>query len=45
MCKKTTNNDVFKKYTLICAINSRGLVGFKLYEFTTNEKFFEKIYK
>lgn len=30
--KKTTNNAVFKKYTLVCAINSFGVVGFELYE-------------
>lgn len=30
--KKTTNNAVFKKYTLVCAINSKGIVGFELYE-------------
>lgn len=30
--KKTTNNVVFKKYTLVCAINSKGIVGFELYE-------------
>ena len=29
---KTTNNAVFKKYTLVCAINSRGIVGWILYE-------------
>ena len=22
----------FKKYTLVCAINSKGIVGFELYE-------------
>jgi transposase len=32
MRKKTTNNAVFKKYTLVCAINSKGIVGFELYE-------------
>ena len=30
--KKTTNNAVFKKYTLVCAINLFGVVGFELYE-------------
>ena len=32
MCKKTTNNAVFKKYTLICAINHKGIIGWELYE-------------
>ena len=33
MCKKkTTNNAVFKKYTLICAINYQGRIGWELYE-------------
>jgi len=31
-CVKKTNNVVFKKYTLVCAINSKGIVGFELYE-------------
>lgn len=30
--KKTTNNAVFKKYTLICAINHKGIIGWELYE-------------
>ena len=30
--KKTTNNAVFKKYTLICAINYQGIIGWELYE-------------
>ena len=32
MSKKTTNNFVFKKHTLICAINYKEIVGFELYE-------------
>tara|TARA_B110000908_G_C10226627_1_gene438292 strand:+ start:981 stop:1496 length:516 start_codon:yes stop_codon:yes gene_type:complete len=32
MCKKTTNNAVFKKYTLICAINYQEIIGWELYE-------------
>lgn len=31
-CVKKTTNAVFKKYTLVCAINSKGIVGFELYE-------------
>lgn len=44
---KTTNNAVFKKYTLVCAINSKGIVGFELYENggMNLQRFFEKIYK
>jgi hypothetical protein len=30
--KKTTDNRVFIKYTLVCAINSKGVVGYELYE-------------
>ena len=30
--KKTTDNRVFIKYTLVCAINSIGVVGYELYE-------------
>ena len=30
--KKTTDNRVFIKYTLICAINSKSVVGYELYE-------------
>jgi transposase len=30
--RKTTNNAVFSKYTLVCAINSKGIVGWDLYE-------------
>ena len=29
---KTKNNKVFVKYTLVCAINSKGIVGWILYE-------------
>ena len=30
--KKTTDNKVFKKYTLVSAISSKGVVGWTLYE-------------
>lgn len=30
--KKTTDNKVFKKYTLVSAISSKGVVGWNLYE-------------
>ena len=30
--KKTTDNKVFKKYTLVCAISNKGLLGWTLYE-------------
>tara|TARA_B100000767_G_C19774679_1_gene541885 strand:- start:906 stop:1787 length:882 start_codon:yes stop_codon:yes gene_type:complete len=30
--KKTKNNKVFIKYTLVCAINSKGVVGWTLYK-------------
>jgi hypothetical protein len=30
--KKTTDNRVFIKYTLVCAINSKGIIGYELYE-------------
>jgi hypothetical protein len=30
--KKTTKNTTFRKYTLVCAINSKGIVGYELYE-------------
>ena len=30
--KKTTDNRVFIKYTLVCAINSKGVVGYELYK-------------
>ena len=30
--KKTTNNAVFKKYTLVCAINNQKIIGWELYE-------------
>ena len=30
--RKTTNNTVFRKYTLVCAINGNGIVGWELYE-------------
>ena len=29
---KTVNNSVFIKYSLVVAINSKGVVGWKLYE-------------
>jgi len=31
--KKTTNNAVFKKYTLVCAINNQKIIGWELYEY------------
>ena len=31
--KKTTNNSVFKKYTLVCAINNKKIIGWELYEY------------
>ena len=30
--KKTTDNKVFKRYTLVSAISSKGFVGWNLYE-------------
>ena len=30
--KKTIDNRVFIKYTLVCAINSKGVVGYELYK-------------
>jgi transposase len=30
--KKTKNNKVFIKFTLVCAINSKGVIGWTLYE-------------
>tara|TARA_B100000524_G_C23643361_1_gene367549 strand:+ start:221 stop:826 length:606 start_codon:yes stop_codon:yes gene_type:complete len=30
--KKTTDNRVFTKYTLVCAMNSKGIIGYELYE-------------
>lgn len=30
--KKTTNNAVFKKYTLVYAINNKGIIGWEFYE-------------
>ena len=29
---KTKNNKVFTKYTLVCAMSSKGIVGYELYE-------------
>ena len=29
---KTTNNTVFIKYTIIAAISSKGVIGWKMYE-------------
>jgi hypothetical protein len=29
---KTTKNTIFKKYTLVCTINSRCIVGYELYD-------------
>jgi hypothetical protein len=29
---KTTNNKVFVKYTLVCAMTSKGIIGYELYE-------------
>lgn len=29
---KTKNNKVFTKYTLVCAMTSKGIIGFELYE-------------
>ena len=30
--QKTTNNNVFKKYTLLVAINYKGVIGWTLYK-------------
>jgi len=30
--KKTSNNKVFRKFTLVCAISNKGIVGWELYE-------------
>ena len=30
--KRTTDNRVFKKFTLVCAISSKGIIGWTLYE-------------
>ena len=30
--KKTTNNKVFKKFTLVCAMSSKKIIGWELYE-------------
>jgi len=30
--KKTSNNKVFRKFTLVCAISKKGIVGWELYE-------------
>ena len=30
--KKTSNNKVFRKYTLVCGISKKGIVGWELYE-------------
>lgn len=32
MCNKTFNNKVFRKFTLVCAISKKGIVGWELYE-------------
>ena len=43
-CVSTSNNNnVFKKYTLLSAISSTGIVGYKLYEQggMTTERFIE----
>ena len=29
---KTTNNKVFTKFTLVCAMTTKGIVGYELYE-------------
>ena len=43
--KKTADNRVFTKYTLVCAMNSKGIINTDYMKYTYEEKAHTKINK